>query len=91
MELLSGSGRKCWSAGAGNQDQLPANCGFRAPAGCQRRRRRIKAGYGHPEATLTQGMQNAECRMENEECQELPSGYPEAILRLPSGHLVANR
>ena len=34
---------------------------------------------------------NAERRMENEKCQELLSGYPEATLRPPSGHLVANR
>jgi hypothetical protein len=34
------------SAGAGNQDQFPANRGFRAQAGCQRRQRRTKAGYG---------------------------------------------
>jgi hypothetical protein len=52
MKLFSGSGRKCWSMGAGNQDPFPANRGFRAQAGCQRRRRRTKAGYGHPEATL---------------------------------------
>jgi hypothetical protein len=37
--------------GAGNQDPFPANRGFRAPAGCQRRRSRTRAGYGHPEAT----------------------------------------
>jgi hypothetical protein len=35
MEHLSGSGRKCWSAAAGNQEQFPANRGFRAQAGCQ--------------------------------------------------------
>jgi len=46
MELFSGSGRKCWPAGAGNQDQFPANHGFRAPAGCQRRRRRTKGDPG---------------------------------------------
>ena len=45
------------------QDQFPANHGFLAQAGCQRRRRRTQAGYGHPEATL----------------------------KPPSGHLVANR
>ena len=52
MELFSGSGRKCWSLGAGNQDPLPANRGFRAQAGCQRGRSRTQAGLGHPEATL---------------------------------------
>src|ERR1019366_3243893 len=56
MELFSGSGRKCWSVGAENQDPFPANRGFRSQVGCQRRRRRTKAGYGpprgHPEATL---------------------------------------
>ena len=55
MELFSGSGRKCWSAVGGNQDQFLANRGFRAQAGCQRRRIRTKgtkAGYGHPKATL---------------------------------------
>jgi len=59
MELFSGSGRKCWSAGAGNQDQFPANRGFRAQAGCQRRRRRTKGDQGglrpprsYPGATL---------------------------------------
>jgi hypothetical protein len=63
MELFSGSGRKGWSVGAGNRDEFPANLGFRAQAGCQRRRSRTKADYGHPEATL----------------------------KPPSGHLVANR
>src|ERR1035437_10099098 len=49
-----GSGRKCWSVGAENLDQFPANRSFRAQAGCQRRRSRTKAGLrpGHPEATL---------------------------------------
>jgi hypothetical protein len=52
IELFSGSGRRGWSVGAGNQGQSPANRGFRSQAGCQRRQRRTKAGYGHPEATL---------------------------------------
>jgi hypothetical protein len=52
MELFSRSGRKCWSAGAGNQGPLPANRGFRAQAGCQRGRSRIQGGYGQSEATL---------------------------------------
>ena len=29
--------------------------------------------------------------LDNYECPELPSGYPEATLRPPSGHMVANR
>ena len=52
MELFPGNGRECWLVGAGNQDQFPANRGFRAQAGCQLRRSRTRAGYGHPEATL---------------------------------------
>ena len=52
QELFSGSGRKGWSAGAGNQDQFPANRGFRAQAGVSPEARRTKAEYGHPKATL---------------------------------------
>jgi hypothetical protein len=85
MELFSASGRNGWSAGVGNQDPFPANRGFRAQAGCQRGRSRTQAGYT---ATPRPHPGNAECRMQNGECQELPSGlprgYPEATLR-PSG------
>ncbi len=50
MKLLSGNGRKGWSVETGNLGPFPADRAFRAPAGCQRRRRRTQAGYGHPES-----------------------------------------
>ena len=76
-----------WSVGAGNQDQFPANRGFRARAGCQQRRRdqggRPPRGHPHPG--------NAEGRMMNDECRELHSGFPEATLRPSGGQPVGTR
>jgi hypothetical protein len=94
MELFPGSGRKCWSGGAGNQDQFPANRGFRALAGCQQRRRSTKttkSGYGHPEATPRPPRGHPQAiwwptGRHPEATLRLPRGYPEATPRLPRGY-----
>ena len=80
MELFSESGRKCRSAGAGNQDPFTANRGFRAQAGCQRGRSRTQASYGHPEATLKLSGGQPVGTLKP------PRGYLEATLKPPSGY-----